>query len=324
MSGTLPQAPFHGYLRTMKVGILGAGMAGLACAEALRVAGLEVTLFDKGRAPGGRMSTRRVATEAGEASFDHGAQYFTVRDPDFQARVARWQDAGFAAPWAAAGADAWVGTPGMNAPVKRMAASARVHWSAQIDGISREDDGWRIAGERFDAAVVATPAEQAGPLLAPWEAGFAAKAAQTISAPCWTVMAAFAEPLPFTVDVLRAEGPIGWAARNSAKPGRSGPESWVVQAGPDWSRMHLEETPAEIVGPLLAALAARAGTPLPAPLTASAHRWRYAKSGSAGDGLLWSAALRLGACGDWLIGPRVEAAWVSGHRLAAALLTSMG
>ena len=29
-------------------------------------------------------------------------------------------------------------------------------------------------------------------------------------------------------------GDIAWAARNSAKPGRSGPEAWVVQAGPDW------------------------------------------------------------------------------------------
>jgi predicted NAD/FAD-dependent oxidoreductase len=136
-------------------------------------------------------------------------------------------------------------------------------------------------------------------------------------------MAAFAEPLPFATDVLRAAGPIGWAARNSAKPDRSGPESWVVQAGPDWSRAHLEETADEIVAPLLEALAERAGRPLPTPLTAIAHRWRYAKCGSAGDGLLWNAAQRLGVCGDWLIGPRVEAAWVSGHRLAAAVPASL-
>ena len=149
----------------------------------------------------------------------------------------------------------------MNAPVKQMAASAQVRWSAQIAAIRQEGAGWQIAEEQFDCAVIATPAEQAAPLLAPWEAGFAAKAARTTSAPCWTVMAAFAEPLPFGADVLRAEGPIGWAARNSAKPGRSGPESWVVQAGPDWSRAHLEESPGDIVAPLLRALAE------PPPLT---------------------------------------------------------
>ena len=298
-------------------------MAGLACAEELTSAGIDVTLFDKGREPGGRMSTRRIATVAGDASFDHGAQYFTVRDPAFRSRVERWREAGQAAPWPAAGEDAWIGMPAMNAPVKQMAASARVHWSAQIDGLSRAGDEWRIADQAFDIALIATPAEQAGPLLQPWDAEFAARAVATRSAPCWTVMAAFAEPLPIVADVLRAEGSIGWAARNSAKAARSGPESWVVQASADWSRQHLEESPAAIVAPLLDALAQRARRPLPVPLVAAAHRWRYAKSGSAGDGLLWNASRRLGACGDWLIGPRVEAAWLSGNNLAAAVLTSL-
>jgi predicted NAD/FAD-dependent oxidoreductase len=320
----LPQAQVRAYVEMMKVAILGAGMAGLACAEALRGAKLEVTLFDKGRAAGGRMSTRRLATIAGEASFDYGAQYFTARDPAFRALVEQWRESGIAAPWPAAGDDAWVGTPGMNAPVKQLAEAARVHWSAQIDKLSRDGDGWRIANQGYDIAVVATPAEQAQPLLEPWAAAFAAKAAESRSAPCWTVMAAFAEPLPFAADVLREQGPIGWAARNSAKPGRSGPESWVVQAGPDWSRQHLEEAPAGIVAPILDALAERAGQPLPTPLIAAAHRWRFAKSGSAGNALLWSASLRLGVCGDWLIGPRVEAAWLSGHKLATALLASLG
>ena len=64
----------------MRIGIVGAGMAGLACAEELTRLGHAVLLFDKGRGPGGRMSTRRIQTSAGEAYFDHGAQYFTVRD----------------------------------------------------------------------------------------------------------------------------------------------------------------------------------------------------------------------------------------------------
>lgn len=303
----------------MRIGIVGAGMAGLACAEALRAAGHAVTLFDKGRAPGGRMSTRRVATPAGEAAFDHGAQYFTARDPAFRARVALWADAGVAAPWPAAGADSWVGTPGMNAPVKQMAAEAEVHWSEPVDTVSRRDGRWHIAGQAFDAALLAIPAEQAGPLLLPWDPAQAARAAANPAAPCWTVMAAFADRLPIGPDILRDRGIVGWAARNSAKPGRSGPESWVVQAGPDWSRAHLEQAPDAVVAPLLDALAALAGQPLPPPLTAAAHRWRYARSASAGDGMLWNPALRLGACGDWLIGPRVEAAWLSGTMLAHAV-----
>jgi len=206
----------------------------------------------------------------------------------------------------------------MNAPLRLTARALDVHWLVQVDALERDDEGWQVEGRRFDAAVIATPAEQAAPLLRPWDEALAARAASTPAAPFWTVMAAFAEKLPIDADILREQGIIGWAARNSAKPGRAGPESWVIQAGPDWSRAHLEQSPAQVVDPLLEALAERLGAPLPTPLTATAHRWRYARSGAAGDGCLWNPNLRLGACGDWLIGPRVEAAWRSGRRLAAA------
>jgi predicted NAD/FAD-dependent oxidoreductase len=277
-----------------------------------------------------------METPLGEARFDHGAQYFTARDPGFAAVVAGWQARGVAAPWPDAGPDAWVGVPGMNAPVRHMAAAHRVHWSARIDALARDGAGWQLAGDglpdgqdaaRYDAVVMAVPAEQAAPLLRPWDEAMAAPAAATLSAPCWTAMFAFAAPLPAPATTLRRHGPIGWAARDSAKPGRSGPESWVVQASPEWSLAHLETDGAWVREQLLAALGAALGRmpgalpghALPYPVAATAHRWRYALSGAHGTGLLFNPALGLGACGDWLIGPRVEAAWLSGDRLGAAM-----
>jgi predicted NAD/FAD-dependent oxidoreductase len=306
----------------MNIAIVGAGMAGLSCATRLVASGHSVRLFDKGRGPGGRMSTRRVATALGEAAFDHGAQYFTARDDGFRQKVEAWGAAGIAARWPAAGPDAWVGTPGMNAPVKALAAGHDVQWSAEIDDLTHGGESWRITGKGveagpFAAVLLAIPAEQAGPRLAPHAPDWAGLARATVAEPCWTVMAAFAGPVA-APDVLKEEGAIGWAARNSAKPGRSGPEAWVIQAGPAWSREHLEQTPEQVTPQLLEAFAARTG-PLPAVLTASAHRWRYAKSGKAGRGALWDPALRLGVCGDWLLGPRVECAWLSGDQLATAV-----
>ena len=309
----------------MKVGIIGAGLAGLSCAARLAAAGHAVALFDKGRAPGGRLSTRRAETPLGQARFDHGAQYFTARDPDFARQVETWARDGLAAPWPAAGEEAWVGTPGMNAPARALASGLAVHRSARIAGLHRAAAGWQFRGDGvdagpFDAAVVALPAEQAGPLVQSWSADFAAAAAATPAAPCWTVMALFPARLPIPEDVVTRQGPIGWAARDSAKPGRGGPESWVVQASPEWSRQHLEETPQAVAPALLAALATVAGpTAVPAAWSA-AHRWRYARSGTLGRDALWDASLGLGLCGDWLLGPRVECAWLSGHRLAGTML----
>ena len=308
----------------MRIAIVGGGMAGQACAARLRALGRAAVLFDKGRGPGGRMSARRVMTGQGEAGFDHGAQYFTVRDPGFRAQVEAWRTDGVVAAWPAAGPECWVGVPAMNAPVKRLAAGADVRWGARIDALSGVPGAWMLGGEAgqegpFNTVLLAVPAENAAPLLAEAAPALAALAAATPAEPCWTVMAAFAGRVPSEADVLREAGPIGWAARNSAKPGRGGPEAWVVQGGPAWSRAHLERTPEAVVPPLLTALAARVAGPLPPVLSASAHRWRYARSGTAGQDMAWDAGLRLGVCGDWLLGPRVECAWVSGTRLGEAV-----
>jgi hypothetical protein len=303
----------------MRVGVIGAGMAGLACADALAERGHSPTLFDKGRGPGGRMSTRRVERDGATLGFDHGAQYFTARDPGFRARVAEWERAGVAARWPAAGPDAWVGTPGMNAPVRAMAGAHDVRWGSRVEAVRRDGAGWRLDGAAaegaFDAVVVAAPSEQAATLLAP-APGFAALAAASRTLPCWTLMAAFDAPLPIPGDAMRDLGAVGWAARDSAKPGRAPGERWVVQAGPDWSTAHLEETPETVAPALLELFAREAGVDLPRPAHLQAHRWRYARSRPATDsaGALWDASLRIGACGDWLLAPRVEAAWLSGRR----------
>ena len=313
---------------TGTIAIVGAGMAGLACADALAAAGFAVRLFDKGRGPGGRMSTRRIATSAGEASFDHGAQYFTVRNPDFARQVAKWVDAGVAQPWPLVSGDAWVGVPGMNAVVKDMAAGHDVTFSALVRCLMRDGDGWHVqtSDERhgpFIGLVLAIPSQQAAPLLGLHDLAMAQQAMHARSQPCWTAMAAFADPLPFADDLLRDAGPIAWAARNSAKPGRDGPEAWVIQASGAWSATRLEEDANRVLPDLLALFAQEAGIALPDPVAATAHRWRYAMSSGSDLGALWNPALALGACGDWLNGPRVECAWLSGAELGQRVAASM-
>ncbi|MFM6985190.1 MAG: NAD(P)/FAD-dependent oxidoreductase [Hydrogenophaga sp.] len=70
------------------IAVIGAGMAGVVAARTLLQAGHRVTLLEKSRGFGGRMATRR--TEFG--GFDHGAQYFTVRDARFARALQTAQD----------------------------------------------------------------------------------------------------------------------------------------------------------------------------------------------------------------------------------------
>lgn len=310
----------------MKVGIVGAGMAGLSCAGMLDGEGFEVVLFDKGRGPGGRMATRRMDTPLGEASFDHGAQYFTVRNPDFAHTVAEWEREGHVARWPDAGADAWVGVPGMNAVIRKQTSRHDVRFGMHVFGIDKRLEGWfmnfgdDVPAGPFDALILAIPAEQAAALLSLHDFELARTALRARSQPCWTGLFVFSEPLDASDAPIRERGNISWAVRNRTKPGRTGPETWVVQAQPRWSAEHIEQSRDDVSRALLGMLGNALGLALPDPVAATAHRWRFAMASGTGDGALWNPRTKLGACGDWLVGPRVECAWLSGRQMAQRVL----
>jgi len=310
-----------------RAAIVGAGAAGLACARALQAAGIAPVVFEKARGPGGRIATKRFDTPLGPAQADHGAQYFTARDPAFEAAmaglgpaVARW-DARFDP----AARDArLVGAPRMSAIGRMLADGLEVRLGVRVAAVERAGAGFQLlddAGARLieaERVIVAAPAEQAAPLLAPIHPDFAAQAAAARTAPCWAAMCVFDRPLDLGFDGRSFEaGPIAWAARDSAKPGRGGPETWVLHAARDWSAAHLEEAPETAGAKLAAAFASLAGAE---PAVVIAHRWRYAfVEQPVGQDCLWDAGSGVGACGDWLLGPRVELAWRSGAALGAAI-----
>jgi len=320
-----------------RIAVIGAGLAGLTCARALRARGASIRLFDKGRAAGGRLATRRAEAGGQALQFDHGAQYLTARGAGFAALLA---EAG-ARPWG--GTDWFVGAPGMSALPRTLAAGLDLAAARHVTAIEGQPGAWVIrhldaalvrtgrplpaetpaAEGPFDAIAIALPPDQAAPLVAPHAPDWPSRLAAVRLAPCWTVMAAFAAPLPLP-DSLRLQpaGPIGWAARDSSKPGRpAGAECWVVQGSPAWSRAHLEEGAEQVLPALLAALGALAGTDLPAPIHAAAHRWRYSLvEAPLGVACLADPARGLGLAGDWCLAGRAEAAFESGTALATALL----
>jgi renalase len=338
--------------------VVGAGMAGIACARTLMQAGHRVTVFEKNRTPGGRMAS--CNTEFGD--FDHGAQYFTVRDTRFEKALAT--SAGLVRPWSAntvrildeAGrvvASAlppkeshWVPTPGMNALLK--------HWSqplAAADALVLETevirleadklhpDRWQLQTEGpgagslvysgFDAVILALPAPRAHALLQSSQQGKALLPglAGVNLAPCWTLMLAFPKALQPNLSHL---GPqwnaarsthhrIAWLARESSKPGRSAIERWTVQASPDWSTRHLDDDAARVQAKLLKAFTEVTGIRAQ-PTHAVVHRWRHAQTTDVlGQAFLWDARSRIGSCGDWCTGHRVEDAFVSGLEMALAV-----
>jgi renalase len=345
-------------MNTQHIAIIGVGMAGVVCARTLRQAGHNVTLFEKSRGLGGRMSTRASAF----GSFDHGAQYFTVRDPRFE--LALGTVPGLCKPWSAnavrvldpngrvieaglpGGERHWVAAPGMNDLVKAWAAPLvedhNVQLQTRVTKISADplhqngwqlhtesDDGAQLVYAGFDKVILAIPPAQASELLAAAQLSSLAEPLKNVRVdPCWTLMVAYPQAVqPGLITI----GPqwnaarsthhrIAWMARESSKPGRERIERWTVQASAPWSAEHIQDTPDRITGKLLKAFAEITGIRA-TPAHVQVHRWLYAKTAQPlGQSHLWFKAQGIGLCGDWCLGHRVEDAFVSGLELALAVL----
>jgi predicted NAD/FAD-dependent oxidoreductase len=323
-----------------RIAVIGAGIAGLACATALATTGATVTVFEKSRGPGGRMSTRR----GGDWQCDHGAQYFTARDPAFRAEVSRWKRAGVADLWTPRlqvlgsavarhpdpSVQRFVGTPSMAAPARLLASGLHVVPQTTIDGLRRDGRDWQLSctergvlPDRYDAVLLAMPAPQAAALVRSPAPALARLADGATMRGCWALMLRFAAPVAVSFDAAFVnDGPLRWIARNGSKPARDGPETWLLHATAEWSETHLEQDADGVAAELLEAFA-RLGAPAPQAFTA--HRWRYADTEPPlAVGCEWDAALGLGLCGDWLNGGSVENAWHSGRRLAHRVARTFG
>ena len=328
----------------MTIAIIGAGVAGLSAASDLKRAGREVVIFDKGRGAGGRLSTRRASTPAGDLRFDHGAQFFTARDTGFCALVSDLESRGHVAKWAPSrvalsrnggtwapqmlhSEDDWyVGAPSMNSLVKGMAEGHDVRWGERATALSIREDGRYVQIDPsgwqgpFETVILAIPAEQARELLADTSPELASEAAAAVTAPCWAVMLAFGAPIETGWDVAEVSGsPLNLLVRNSSKPGRANEETFVLHATPEWTRANVDLEKEQVAEELSGLF--RQITGAGAPQLAAAHRWLYAKTETAAASPYgWDDAQRIGVIGDWRIAPRIEAAWQSGHALAATLV----
>jgi renalase len=328
--------------RSALVAVVGAGVSGLTCASCLGSLGFQVRVFDQGERPGGRASTRR----AGRFHFDHGAQYFTVRDPDFAERIGEWLAEGTMALWHGrvrvlengriSGSEddtvRYVGVPGMGALAWSLARDSQVVSGVEIASVERRGKRWLLFDAdnsrlgRFDLVLAAVPAPRAAALLggAP---RLAAQAETVCMAPTWAVLVGFSAPLELPFDgAFVHDSPLAWVARNASKPGRPRAEAWVLHASHTWSLEHLGDDRRDVADRLLEALSAATGErKLPSIEHVTAHRWRFAEPETPlPERCLFDPERGLGACGDWCGEPRVEGAYLSGLALAERVSTTWG
>lgn len=335
--------------------VVGAGLAGLVCAQTLQRAGYRVQVLEKSRGLGGRCATRRVDGVA----MDHGARFLQPQTPALQALVATWRDRGLLHPWQpqvwrldktatlapeAAQPPYWVAPAGMATVGKALGEGLSIQRQRRVVAIAPAGDRWQITAQTPDGSgettatsrclILAIPAPQALALVAgcPGTAAMQTALATVRYAPCVTVMAEYGE------DVFALDSPLSphdpwmvwgheatafaWAGLDSSK--RSAPSPRVVlQSSATFAHTWLDHPNLQPGGEALLHQAQTHLAPwLGQPQRWQVHRWRYAlvQQAVAEPCLSISSPLPLVACGDWCgEQPLADGAIASGQAAAGAI-----
>ncbi|MGC4408391.1 amine oxidoreductase [Rhizobium rosettiformans] len=322
------------------IAIIGAGIAGITLGRNL--SGLaDITVFEKSRGLGGRMANRRREG----FSFDHGAQYFTARSPAFKAAAEQAVAQGHADIWPRAVhtlttnglvADSrpteprYIGIPGMSGFANGLAEGLEIRKEASVARLAPSGNGWALSDNEdrhlghFDLVISTAPAPQTIRLMPETFSAHAALKTVKMSG-CFTLMIGLDAQLDLGFEAARIEDPVlSWIAIEASKPGRSEKTALTIHSRNDWAEANLERDRGEVQAEMLQSLKRLLGKNFSTPAWLDLHRWRYANvERPVGQPFLFDPALGLGACGDWCLGNRVEAAVESALALSEILIARL-
>ena len=310
--------------------IVGAGMAGLSAAAHLHNKGYGVLVVEKSRGVGGRLASRRV----GQATFDHGAQFMTVRDPRFASVVAQWQQIGVVQEWFASALSGnkahirWCGYPSMSAVAKNLANGVAVSLEQRVLSLQKRDKGWLVSmssGEILNAAalILTPPVPQTLDLFDASSIALPEETMMRLNSltydRCIAVLALLASPsaIPSPGGIVPSQKSISWIADNQQK-GISKVPAVTIHADASFSDEHWDLDRRESGTNLLNAAQPWLHSEV---IEFQVHGWRYAKPINIDEDACFVIG-RSPPCilaGDAFAGPRVEGAVCSGWAAAEAL-----
>jgi predicted NAD/FAD-dependent oxidoreductase len=326
-----------------KIAIIGAGLAGLMLAKMLSRF-VKVDVFEKARGPGGRLTTRY----AGDYEFDHGAQFFTVRDRQFQEIVNEWQQEGVVAPWHARFVEIsqdvilrtkqwgqnpvhYVGTPRMNSIPKYLAQKLSLHLNKKVVAIDRQTNKSQLVfegnerSEWYDWVISTAPVEQTLALL-PQSVQYRAELEKIKMQGCYSLMLGFDDCLSLEWDAaLIKNSLLSWISINSSKPQRSSQTTIVAMTSNRWADAHMESATDWVIQQMRETISQIIRVDLSEPVHIDVQRWRYANAPKLETRRTFiDSEKQIAVCGDWCISGRVESAYIAARELSEGLLPLLG
>ena len=313
--------------------IIGAGLSGLTAASFLKEYA-DITIYEKARGVGGRMSTRR----AGPYCFDHGSQYFMASTNSFQNFIQPLIDEGVISPWYARYAvldrnkiihrEKWcdraphyVGIPGMNAIGKYLAKGLNVQLNTHIR-FAKYKDRWELldtSGQThkdFDWVISTVPSPQALELTPKSFKYYSDIKAIKMQA-CFSLMMGFKKKLSLEFDTAHVKNSdVSWIALNSRNPKHPGNQTLVLHSSAAYAEANIENDLQEVTEHLVKETNKSIGHEIRASDYQRIHKWRYATTSKTRESSIFiDKDLKFAVCGDWCLDGQIEGAFTTASNL---------
>jgi renalase len=318
----------------IKIAVIGAGLSGLTFAHLLQDYA-DITLFEKARGVGGRMSTRR----ADPYFFDHGAQYFTAGTKRFQDFIKTLIAKGIIERWNARYVKfrgnqiiekrkwldeepRYVGVPGMSHIAKFLAQGLNIHCNKRIVSINNQGS-WQLTDEEgqqsegFDWVICTAPSPQAVDLL-PDSFKYHADIQAIKMRACFSLMLGFEQNITLDFEAAHVtDSDLSWIAVNSHKPQRPDLFTLMIHSSEDYAEAHIDDDRDQVIKHLINETSHIIGQDVSQANYKNIHGWRYANNADKKQksSVFIDQDLKLAACGDWCLGGRVEGAFTSAYNL---------
>ena len=315
----------------VKVAIIGTGISGLTCAQSLifSESQFDITLFEKARGPGGRISSRSRQLDQGYCQYDHGAPGFHKPQELVQDLIKKFRLGRLLETWEHSKDNHYLtAIPAMNALAKFMAKPLHILSRTRIERI---DDGHLYDTDDneygpFDLIIFAIPAPQILGIMNNLNEQVHHHLNRVTYAPCRSVLVTSEKKLE--LENLKNKDIWEIIISQNKKPARSTLNSYVFHAHSDWSAKHVDLSNDDALDLALDLMDLKPS----GLLDAQAHGWLYANITQPYKEHFLKLQDTVFACGDWCVpepvtkhtGYRgIENAFLSGHYLAHHLLQNM-
>lgn len=330
----------------LSIAIVGAGLSGLTIANVIGDYA-EVTVFEKARGVGGRMSTRY----ADEFNFDNGAQFFTARNKHFKQFLAPHFSSGLVQEWKGKVVTFekgkkmtdriwfephYVATPGMNSLCKKLGENIKINLNCEIAPLGeKSNQGWELFDKNgsglgyYNWVISTAPPVQTTHLFDKFLPQDSILNQSKFLA-CYSLMFGFHKKWEHSWMAAKIlNSPLEWIAVNSTKPGRNhNLTTLVVHSSNRWAEAHVDDDLEKTAYFLRDELQQILKFNVSDPEYFSLHRWSYALLDKLNDEKInnesyYDKVLQLASVGDWCSRSRIEDTWLNSHELALRIVGNL-